>query len=298
MLNGILKNININGKDGFELTYMKAFIQTYYASDYAGMMCSAFSQDQKLMDLVSSLLPSLASPHDTTPDEDEDEDEDDGPFNLFEFLKYAEEKDCDDWCIGYEDLPPSLEMQRDRSVHMDPSHYSCLFEYYKLFYHNVCSVANADDNMHFVSDAIWKTPTIHLLGQKYRSQESPRTFRGAHIQAYHCTGGPRSSEPTILRPGVVQYYFTHVIKLPVTDETVTDPQPIEHTFAFVRWFNSIAIQPPTYTDAKMTRWKNEFLPINKNCIVPNHRIYSPIAITKWLDGDIVAIPLPRKIAGG
>lgn len=209
--------------------------------------------------------------------------------------------------MGWEDLPPTLDLNVDGDsfVHMDPRHYQCLFDYYGRCYSNLCTIDNLDSTKIPVSDIIRKTKTIQLLGQTFTSLESPRTFRGAHIQAYHCPNGSFSSKTSILRPGVVQYYLTHKINL-VWDDSQEDPpisnnasnmETYTHIFAFVCWYDAVSIQPPTYVDAGMTVWKDRFLDLDHTCLVPIHRIHSPVAISRWLDDCIVSIPLPRKIAG-
>ncbi|KAG2215330.1 hypothetical protein INT45_010128 [Circinella minor] len=100
---------------------------------------------------------------------------------------------------------------------------------------------------------------------------------------------------TEMRYGRIAYFFVHRIRLHQGDNT----DYFDHTFAFVNWYAkssdiaSIAAQ----RSHGLMECCNHFRRMTLKCILPVHRIFSPIAVAPNGRDKLVVIPLPRKTTG-
>ncbi|KAG2203688.1 hypothetical protein INT45_005026 [Circinella minor] len=152
-----------------------------------------------------------------------------------------------------------------------------------------------------VGDIIQKMPSIEILGQLYRSEET-RSKKGIDIQALFLetdnNGNPvfREGRQYIeMRYGRIAYFFVHRLRLHQGNNT----DYFDYTFAFVNWyakssdFTSIAAQ----RSHGLMECSNQFRKMTLKCILPVHRIFSPIAVAPNGPDKLIVIPLPRKITG-
>ncbi|KAL1936830.1 hypothetical protein VTP01DRAFT_964 [Rhizomucor pusillus] len=197
--NGLVKNIDTNNKDGLEITFTNKLLENYHVADTFRQVYRQLQLRSSFMNVLTTLIPSLKT--------------------ISTILAEPNSDGLCMTCTGWEALPAayaSLKM----SNHVQPSreHYDCFVEYYDGFYDDLCRQdAYVDDG---------RTMVINL--------EYPRNIRGAYIQAY-LDVDPSTGEQidrVILRPGLVQYYCAHMLRLPRADgEGVEEYQ---HFFAFVR----------------------------------------------------------------
>ncbi|KAL1927827.1 hypothetical protein VTP01DRAFT_3648 [Rhizomucor pusillus] len=274
-LNGLLKSIDTNSKDGFEVTFMSKYIERYYAADGFRSLYVRLSSRPSFIAILMKLIPSLATIESTSNEQEEP------AFDVAAFDRFAQPNSdtTDLGCLGWEPLPPAFaSLKMSEYIRLSSNHYDCLLDYYNGVYKDLCAEGAYQDNN--------KTMVVNLSSD----------IRGAYIQAYFDTDpetGGLFERPT-LRPGLVQYYFTHMLRLPAADDSEVD---FQHFFAFVRWYKRAAYDVPSFQPHGMRVWDNSFTPLNWTCILPVHQIYSPIGVFRWLDDNIVIIPLPRKLKG-
>ncbi|RCH81702.1 hypothetical protein CU097_001981, partial [Rhizopus azygosporus] len=68
----------------------------------------------------------------------------------------------------------------------------------------------------------------------------------------------------VLRPGQIQFFFCHVFGDAL------------HTLAFIKWYKPTPLAFQTHRLYGMDTWSNDFEGASSNCILPVHRIHSPI----------------------
>jgi hypothetical protein len=175
-------------------------------------------------------------------------------------------------------------------TNIDASHYTFLFQYYQLRYTSPFVHHTNIYSPFAVTNKIEKIKSLAIFGQKYNSAAC-QSEKGTYIRArslFQAGDG--------LVSGQVLYFFQHI--LPVKDAK-DDIVQLVHTFALVQWFESYGQEFPSYKKRGLEVWRNRFLPLDKNSILPVSRIYSPVGLMKWLPEENlnVVIPLSRKIIG-
>ncbi|OAD78076.1 hypothetical protein PHYBLDRAFT_164953 [Phycomyces blakesleeanus NRRL 1555(-)] len=274
--NGLLKNIETNQKGGFESTMMKRFLERTYIGSFIQSFVNHLPQFAiDFLHRISNSQDQLAALHPSSTA---------STFSLSDFVEYSLNP-CHS-ALGCELLPPSVfPIKLDQRITMCKGHYECLLEFYRHAYgsHDLFGhYSNCESNQIFVNNRIEKMKRISLLGQEYSS--------GSYFRTYYLEN---NSEDKAAFPGRILYLFQHLITI---NETV-----ITHTFAFVEWYSSYSLgsyQPMLNEGIEL--WNEPSSVLNYECIIPVHRLYSPIAIAKYRftitsEFKRLVTPLPQKI---
>lgn len=149
-------------------------------------------------------------------------------------------------------------------------------------------------------------PTINQCGrirvgaEIFGSALAPRYKKSSHILAKFT----QDNESTELFPGMVQFYFEHVLRLPTIGERT-------HRLAYVKWYLPAENhQTRFYCKAEkdddnsinIELWKlGEFYSLSRDSIIPIHNIYSRFIPAKFTIGKtnsrktyMAVIPINRK----
>lgn len=221
---------------------------------------------------------------------------------------YAE-KEHEESCIGYEELPPisydsikwspsakgaELVSSKDQE---NPNEYECLVHYYlyNARYEKVFSEdAMYGDDLFVVRNSIKKFTSIRIAGYRYDSAN--KNGEGGYFCAYH-TGDKREK---VLRPGQIQFFFKHTMKQEVESEDNENDvyvHDFDHYFAFVRWFKfpTTNQQLSQFTHDDTSCWQDAFEDLSQDCILPVHKLHSGVVLKKnYLKSINIATFLPRK----
>ncbi|KAL1936647.1 hypothetical protein VTP01DRAFT_781 [Rhizomucor pusillus] len=257
--NRLLQGTETNNKDGFEVTFIQKFLEKYSATDNLQHL----QLSESAISVLTSLIPSLATVSSTS------EDQSLSFFDIATFDQLATAPHST--CIGWEPLRPTLfsGSKMTDMIRLGKAHYDCLMGYYAGVYLNLCAEGVTSTN--------GKTMVINLVRKSL-----PSTFWDNPLE-----------NPT-LRPGLVQYYFAHSIRLPRADGQ--GAEEYQHVFAFVRWYRYLQTDSISFRRHGMRVWRSSFAPVNAASILPVHRIFSPVGVSRWVDNNVVIIPLPRKLA--
>ncbi len=304
--NGDIKKIDINFKEGLEFTYMEKFLQKVHMQDYLNMLPYVIKGNSTMMSVLKKIIS----------EEIEEEDEEDeymmmdidegtadfnddiadqrqnGDFNLLTFLNNAISENV--VLTGSEPLPPvAFPSRRIRTVIMNNEHYNCLYDFYRSVYgrYNLIHITNITSATRFsvvVENLIEKFDQINISGQLFRCMES-RSERGIHIQAM-----VRARE-TEFRIGRILYFFKHNMSFPNMNNVFGKPIVKQHIFAFVQWYQPSTNEFMSFDSHNIEVWRRSFDPTSKLSILPVHQIHTCVAVTKYVDNNILAIPLPRRI---
>ncbi|OAD80856.1 hypothetical protein PHYBLDRAFT_161494 [Phycomyces blakesleeanus NRRL 1555(-)] len=273
--NGLLKNIETNQKGGFESTMMKRFLERTYIGSFIQSFVNHLPQFAiDFLHCISNSQDQLAALHPSSTA---------STFSLSDFVEYSLNPRHS--ALGCEPLPPSVfPIKLDQRITMCKGHYECLLEFYRHAYgsHDLFGYySNCESNQIFVNNQIEKMKRISLLGQEYSS--------GSYFRTYYLEN---NSKDKAVFPDRILYLFQHLITI---NETV-----ITHTFAFVEWYSSYSsgsYQPMLNEGIEL--WNEPSSVLNYECIIPVHRLYSPIAIAKYRftitsEFKHLVIPLPQK----
>lgn len=126
--NGIIKDIDTNQKDHFEVTCMKQFLRSSFGSDLMTDTIRRELQDNQLATKIASLLVS-------SPRRQNSSQWVDTCFDYFAFLQVtdldAPNVDARPLATSPEPLPPSsYPVKTGKLVYMDPTHFQQLVSYY------------------------------------------------------------------------------------------------------------------------------------------------------------------------
>lgn len=269
--NGVMKNININHKTGFETTYMNAFVQAVHAQDYLRSF-SFLSSASPASLLFSSLLSTWMGSNSQQVDS----------FSYSRFLQGPILGDTTS-VKGCEPLPPSslpLDLPETKIV-MNLEHYRHLCDYYKHVYSpeipnimDVYTLASPPVLSVRVNNVITKFATITILGETYRSLNR-RTDRGSYVCAHL---------KHLLFAGRILYFFVHRFNNQ------------DHVFAFVQWFD----RPTANVEADLNTllpFKKTYAALDSTCILPVQRMLGTIAVSDFLSDHVRVNVLPRKMHG-
>ncbi|OAD73094.1 hypothetical protein PHYBLDRAFT_146407 [Phycomyces blakesleeanus NRRL 1555(-)] len=287
--NGILKNFKTNGKDGFEATYMKNFVQNAYKGDYVNAVLKSSSQIPFIHTLSKLVTTSIPAATVTTLSS--------RPFRLQAFVQgYTDPYNPPK---GNEPLPPStFPLKYKKPSVMDDSDYLHLLEYYQVAYNlpDLASYQDTSYNRPALDNQIIKLKSIDILGQHYRGTNNSTISRGSLVQAKFVG----SNGNIILGfAGQIQYLFTHSFQLPPTHNLhltrmVHDHQ---HVFAFIKWFRTSSDR--SREDDGVEFCLPTFSPDSYHSIIPVHRILLEVATatiaTSRNVSKMLVIPLPKKL---
>ena len=274
--NGILKNIDTNSKDRFELTFMKQFLRDSMGTCLTDEMFQG--GDGTFAYKIARLLVS-PSPR---------PDNNGHHFDVIRYERYAslENRPAGDLHIafGNEPLPPSsFPLATGDLVFMDRGHYEFLYQYYCNTYRNwfrpVRVGSGGPRTMYRVNDRIKKITKIDILGQTFLSLASRQTRLGCAITI---TITPPNGE-RILAPARALYYFVHHFN------------GEDYYFALVEWYEQSRHLFLTYQIYDCSACRASFPPLSSHSIVPIQRIHGVVSLAPAVDDHLLARYLPRKI---
>ncbi|KAG2206921.1 hypothetical protein INT45_013403 [Circinella minor] len=261
---------------------MRGFLELGFADNFVTEKSHWFAGEPDFMKILKRLAPQLSPPSiDPTINATK--------FDLNTFVNYAEKWNGRLEVSGWEQLPPSTyPLALKPMVSINGDHYNLLVAYYRHMYpDNIFKSYYYEDinaRGEKVGDMIHKMTSIKILGQLYRSDEARSKKVIREGQQY-----------TEMRYGRIAYFFVHRIRLHQGDNT----DYFDDTFAFVNWYAkssdiaSIAAQ----RSHDLMECCNHFRRMTLECILPVHRIFSPIAVAPNGPDKLVVIPLPRKTTG-
>ena len=113
----------------------------------------------------------------------------------------------------------------------------------------------------------------------------PRGIRSAKILApWPAKNGQVLQDAFVLSPGIVQYHFTHSIKL--------GKEHVTHYFACVRWFLA---HEESYFANPIKIYKNKFHPGGPASFMPLQRVFSRFASAELELQTIAAAQITRNV---
>ncbi|OAD68539.1 hypothetical protein PHYBLDRAFT_63552 [Phycomyces blakesleeanus NRRL 1555(-)] len=271
--NSVLKNINTNRRSGFEMTYMKTFIEDTRKGDFVRNFLKT-SGPFNFSGIFDKLVTGY-SPADSTTST--------ALYNWFslpDFLDAAENPNLS--IRGNEPLPPSaLPLQKKAYEMMPRQEYDCLVGYYQAVYNDptIFSCKDVIQDTAFVNDWIEMLKSVNLLGQTFKgSREGRNGAKYAYVRE-------------------IQYLFVHSFSPLVSTPHHRTPQSSQHTFAYVKWYK--ASKETSRKIAGVEIWDVAFSLPDFQSILPVHRILLPVAIVDHTTlrniSKKLIVPLPRKL---
>ncbi|OAD65566.1 hypothetical protein PHYBLDRAFT_142968 [Phycomyces blakesleeanus NRRL 1555(-)] len=200
--NDQLKNISINGKNGFEATFMRCFVEDIYKSNFVNSVLTCLTQAlflsvlSKLICLSTSVFTLLSASFTIIQ----------SPFILQAYVDSSETIRIS--ILDNESLSPTFfSLSVSKSFSMGDIDYPHSLEYYKLAYltPNVVHYKNAATSPFFVNNQIIKLKSINILGQVYYGNNGT-TGRRSYVQSLFL-GSDRSIEPIFTYQ--IKYIFIH-----------------------------------------------------------------------------------------
>ncbi|OAD65662.1 hypothetical protein PHYBLDRAFT_175843 [Phycomyces blakesleeanus NRRL 1555(-)] len=285
--NSVLKNINTNRRSGFEMTYMKTFIEDTRKGDFVRNFLKT-SGPFNFSGIFDKLVTGY-SPADSTTST--------ALYNWFslpDFLDAAENPNLS--IRGNEPLPPSaLPLQKKAYEMMLRQEYDCLVGYYQAVYNDptISSCKDVIQDTAFVNDWIEMLKSVNLLGQTFKGSRGTNG-RGSYIQAMFIEGRNGAKYAYV---GQIQYLFVHSFSPLVSTPHHRTPQSSQHTFAYVKWYK--ASKETSRKIAGVEIWDVAFSLPDFQSILPVHRILLPVAIVDHTTlrniSKKLIVPLPRKL---
>ncbi|OAD66786.1 hypothetical protein PHYBLDRAFT_174810 [Phycomyces blakesleeanus NRRL 1555(-)] len=285
--NSILKNINTNRRSGFEMTYMKTFIEDTRKGDFVRNFLKT-SGPFNFSGIFDKLVTGY-SPADSTTST--------ALYNWFslpDFLDAAKNPNLS--ICGNKPLPPSvLPLQKKAYEMMPRQEYDCLVGYYQAIYNDptISSCKDMIQDTAFVNDWIETLKSVNLLGQTFKESRGTNG-RGSYIQAMFIEGR-NGAKYTYVRE--IQYLFVHSFSPLVSTPHHRTPQSSQHIFAYVKWYK--ASKETSRKIAGIEIWDVAFSLPDFQSILPVHRILLPVAIVDHTTlrniSKKLIVPLPRKL---
>ncbi|OAD74813.1 hypothetical protein PHYBLDRAFT_167158 [Phycomyces blakesleeanus NRRL 1555(-)] len=272
--NSILKNIQTNCKSGFELTYMRRFVEETYKADVVDHVMG-------IADIHSYLDIFKKNPQQHLF----------FSFSLTEFVAITQDESR--MVKGNEPLPPATFPLVVKSISVMPEHeYNCLVEYYQVVYndYNISCCKKAMTSPAFVNDRIEVLKSIEILRQVYKGCNG--NGHGSYIQALFQENRTNARYGYV---GEIQYILVHTFS-PSTTTLLSASYNNQHTFDFVRWFKTTSDMHRQPEDIEI--YHDNFYKLDFQSILPIHRTLLPVAIidykTRRNVNRKIAIPLPQK----
>ncbi|OAD65787.1 hypothetical protein PHYBLDRAFT_175749 [Phycomyces blakesleeanus NRRL 1555(-)] len=260
--NGLLKHIKTNGKDSFEATYMRSFVQNAFKGDYTNAVLKS-SSHVPFFNILSKLSPKFTPT--TTGDK---------PLH-----------------------PSTFPLQLKKSSLMDETDYAHLLQHYKTSYDlpNLVSYQYATLTNSFVDNEITNLKFIDLLGQQYRGKNGSASCGSlVHIMFVGSDG-----RNTLAYAGQIQYLLTHSFTHPSNSNLHLTRMVHDHrhVFTYIKWFNTSSDRSREDDDLEFCL--PTFSPDSRHCIVPVHRIFLEIATARITTSrnvsKMLVIALPKKL---
>ncbi|OAD69734.1 C2H2-type zinc finger transcription factor [Phycomyces blakesleeanus NRRL 1555(-)] len=287
--NGLLKNVNTNRKDSFEVTYMNSFVQDTFKGDFVHAALTCPSQVPflpLLAKLTATAQPSTSKNTITFPQR---------PFRLSAFIQAYSNPSLP--VLGNEPLPPSaFPLHIEPPSAMSDVDYPHLLDYYKVAYcmPNLEGYQHPSSPFSFVDNQIIKLKSINLLGQVYKGCKYA-SGRGSFVQSLFL--GSQGNN-WLAYTGQIQYLFLHSFTPPV-DNTELQTRVVyqdKHVFAFVKWFQIEHDRSRELESVDIC--SADFIACDFECILPVHRISSVVATcdykTSTNNKKILVNALPHK----
>jgi len=222
--------------------------------------------------------------------------------------------ELEDTITGSEIYPGSFLNPIKNRVDFPDNLYEHLITYYNEVYgedmnvefgsmSNLINKGIQDDSYTVVQPRINQCGRIRVAAEIFGSALAPRYKKNSYILAKFT----QDNESTELYPGMVQFYFEHVLQLPTIGERM-------HKLAYVKWYlPADDHQTRFYCRAEndddrsvnIELWKlDEFYEISRDSIIPIHNIYSHFIPAKFKINDnnsrrktktyMAVIPINRK----
>jgi hypothetical protein len=258
--NKLVKNININCKDSFEVTMLKTFLKRKNAGPFVDMMADADKNEVNLTENHAEFLKSVAGytrelgarAHNVSQKVMSD-------LYKLSSIDYPYE-------VTGSEYIPLYEKMEGKTVFMKSDHYQLLLQFYE-------TIAYKDS---FPSLSFEATPEIRIRskleigGELYTSTRSA-TPSGSFISAFFIQSS-HSNKASF--PGVIEYFFEHY---PIIDGVET-----RHVFAFTRWFKNLGNSNQPYIDSGLEFWDVDFEALDPLAILPVQKICSYVGIVKYV----------------
>ena len=243
--NGILGSTTTN-KRSIELQIMRKFILT------------RFLKDMTLPNEFQGDFLKFCSPEESTTPDDKDVSPSDWP-TVYEFYNVATNVPLRE--INWMNKSGINVSSCFKLVSFDTDDLKLLTTVYRVMYPER---RIEESNL---AETIYKFSSFKIWSTTYGSKMQPRGIRSAKILAsWPAKNGQVLQDAFVLSPGIVQYYFTHSIKL--GEEHVT------HYFACVRWFLA---HEESYFANPIKIYKNKFHPGGPASFMPLQRVFSRFA---------------------
>lgn len=293
-MNGFLKNSTENRNiTSIQHTYMSNFLESIHAPSLIQKLGKGFLSEDQLQVLDKTAF----STSSYTPVNYQ------ARIDFYKLSSYDFTSN-DGVVTGSEDLyvnckNMSTDFEAIKYTPIDADHLVLLVEYYSLCYpdHSFTPIFHLSSQPSLsasafpllVGDKIKLSKTFQ--SDVFYSSRQARSMKGAYIQSFF--KGPNSTDPVASYYGEIKYFFQHTLFI--------DGKKVVHTFAFVRWFRLFSSNIDVDKNIEMCKG---FEDENAHCILPVHRIYSPISVAcakdnstnpKVVTGCIVVIPQEKKI---
>ncbi|CAB4439110.1 unnamed protein product [Rhizophagus irregularis] len=202
--------------------------------------------------------------------------------------------ELEDTITGSEIYPGNLLSPIKNRVDLPDNLYEQLITYYNEVYgekmdvefgsmSNLISRGLQNDSYVVVQPIINQCGRIRVAAEIFGSALAPRYKKNSYILAKFT----QDNESIELYPGMVQFYFEHVLRLPTIGERT-------HKLAYVKWYLPVndhrirfycRAEQDDDRSVNIELWKlNEFYEMSRDSIIPIHNIYSRFIPTNFTIG--------------
>jgi hypothetical protein len=202
--------------------------------------------------------------------------------------------ELEDTITGSEIYPGNLLSPIKNRVDLPDNLYEQLITYYNEIYgekmnvefgsmSNLISQGLQNDSYVVVQPIINQCGRIRVAAEIFGSALAPRYKKSSYILAKFT----QDNESIELYPGMVQFYFEHVLRLPTIGERT-------HKLAYVKWYLPVndhrirfycRAEQDDDRSVNIELWKlNEFYEMSRDSIIPIHNIYSRFIPTNFTIG--------------
>lgn len=290
--NKTIKNIVINYKDGFEVTYMRSFLEAKNTNGFINRLSDPNQKDLCMTKEHSDFLRSISrfSKTNSASVDDGDIAREFYHNNMEAFYKLSS-MEFRTLVKGCEPAPIA-KVDKGKLVKMSPEHYKQLQRFYQTqAYPEHFSSSDSFSSPTFTcTDTILIRDKLTIAGQTYRSSRS-LTTKGSFISAFFTQS---SKNEAASYPGQVSYYFEHTPR--INNKRVT------HTFAFTRWFGNLGQSYQTYSKAGLEYWSSCWEPLDALAVLPIARIYGHVSVVFYdsksddkSTSKVLVFPMPKKV---
>ncbi|OAD68816.1 C2H2-type zinc finger transcription factor [Phycomyces blakesleeanus NRRL 1555(-)] len=258
--NGLLKNVNTNRKDSFEVTYMNSFVQDTFKGDivHAALTCPSQVPFLPLLAKLTATAQPSTSKNTITFSQ--------CPFRLSAFIQAYSNPSLP--FLGNEPLPPStFPLHIEPPSAMSDVNYPHLLDYYKVAYcmPNLEGYQHPCSSFSFVNNQIIKLKSINLLGQVYKGCKYA-SGRGSFVQSLFL--GSQGNN-RLAYTDQIQYLFLHSFTSPVYNTELQTCVIYQAKHFQIEHDHSRELESVDICSA-------DFIACDFECILPVHRISSVV----------------------